>query len=176
MSCSYISSLLLLSMYCLVKFREIFFSTGILNQRTPFTFRIEDVNCPQNCLSFNHFLPVCRAQGRSLILQYSQPPPLAAPTFLLCHQVCVGRQLVCDLRSPSMEWVLKLHVSHLLHSAIHPKPPTRQKSNSFTYSFHIPAAGRLMIWCCLFLGRRVQFLQHSNHLNILSSAFQIPNL
>lgn len=61
--------------------------------------------CPQNHVSFNHFLPVCRVWGRSLILWYLQPPPLAAPTFLLCHWCCVGRQLVCGLPSPSMEWV-----------------------------------------------------------------------
>lgn len=71
---------------------------------------------------------------------------------------------------------LKLHVSHLLHSAIHPKPPTSQKSTALPYAFHTPPSGRLMIWCCLFLGRRVQLLQHSNHLIILSSAFQIQNL
>lgn len=39
--------------------------------------------------------------------QYSRPPPLAAPTFLLCYWCYVGRQLVCGLQSPSMERVPK---------------------------------------------------------------------
>lgn len=57
-----------------------------------------------------------------------------------------------------------------------PNLPPAKNQTALLNSFHTPPSGRLMIWCCLFLGRRVQLLQHSNHLIILSSAFQIPNL
>lgn len=57
-----------------------------------------------------------------------------------------------------------------------PNLPPAKNQTALLNSFHTPPSGRLMIWCCLLLGRRVQLLQHSNHLIILSSAFQIPNL
>lgn len=57
-----------------------------------------------------------------------------------------------------------------------PNLPPAKNQTALLNSFHTPPSGRLMIWCYLFLGRSVQLLQHSNHLIILSSAFQIPNL
>lgn len=57
-----------------------------------------------------------------------------------------------------------------------PNLPPAKNQTALPNSFHTPPSGRLMIWCCLFLGRRVQLLQHSNHFITLCGAFQIPNL
>lgn len=57
-------------------------------------------------------------------------------------------------------------ISFILQSTPNLLPGKNQ--TALLNSFHIPPSGMLMIWCCLFRGRRVQFFQHSNHLNTLS--------
>lgn len=74
-----------------------------------------------------------------------------------------------------MEWVSKASCVYFILQSTPNLPPAKNQT-ALLNSFHTPPSGRLMIWCYLFLGRSVQLLQHSNHLIILSSAFQIPNL
>lgn len=107
-----------LILYCLVKFIEIICGTSTLVYRTSFHEMLSALKKILKAACSFHLPPrpsqlrpllasVQKSLGKISHLRYSQPPPLTAPTFLLCHRCCVGRQLVCGLQSPSMEWVSK---------------------------------------------------------------------
>lgn len=97
---------------------------------------------------------------------------VSALPLVLCGQA-IGMWLAISIYGVGFYSFMSL-IYFILQST--PSLPPAKNQTALLNSFHTPPSGRLMIWCCLFLDRRVQVLQHSNHLIIFSSAFQIPNL